>query len=280
MSGDLKKEILGVALAGVFLFLFVSLLSYHPFDPSFNTVTEGAAKNLCGKVGSYISDVFMQIFGMMSYLLGGGWRLTDASLFRTQPRKAGASLASLPTSQRGLLVLAAAALLHDLPEHRVIHVAAAVVAHGGADVLGNRVEPGENRPDLALLEGRPGDRLEVIVKVRLVVLVVVDPHRLLVDPRFQGLVVVGQGGKYELCHFCSLLGWRRPGDWLRHGLRLEPHRGVGYQDPAIRFERGTQLMLVNPRGELDLLDIRFGIQLLLQHPDIRLTRILLQHNGE
>ena len=69
MSGDLKKEILGVGLAGVFIFLFVSLLSYHPFDPSFNTVTEGAARNLCGKVGSYISDVFVQIFGMMSYLL-------------------------------------------------------------------------------------------------------------------------------------------------------------------------------------------------------------------
>ena len=71
MSGDLKKEILGIGLAGVFLFLFVSLLSYHPFDPSFNTITEGAAKNLCGKVGSYISDLFVQIFGMMSYLLCG-----------------------------------------------------------------------------------------------------------------------------------------------------------------------------------------------------------------
>ena len=47
----------------------MSLLSYHSFDPSFNTVTEGAAKNLCGKAGSYISDIFIQIFGMMSYLL-------------------------------------------------------------------------------------------------------------------------------------------------------------------------------------------------------------------
>jgi DNA segregation ATPase FtsK/SpoIIIE, S-DNA-T family len=69
MSGDLKKEILGIGLAGVFIFLFVSLLSYHPFDPSLNTVTGGAAKNLCGRAGSYISDFFMQISGMMSYLL-------------------------------------------------------------------------------------------------------------------------------------------------------------------------------------------------------------------
>jgi S-DNA-T family DNA segregation ATPase FtsK/SpoIIIE len=69
MSGELKKEMLGIGLAGVFLFLLVSLLSYHPFDPSFNTVTAGAAKNLCGKVGSYISDLLIQLFGIMSYFL-------------------------------------------------------------------------------------------------------------------------------------------------------------------------------------------------------------------
>jgi DNA segregation ATPase FtsK/SpoIIIE, S-DNA-T family len=69
MSGELKKEMLGIGLVGVFIFLFVSLLTYHPFDPSFNTVTAGATKNLCGKVGSYISDLLIQLFGMMSFLL-------------------------------------------------------------------------------------------------------------------------------------------------------------------------------------------------------------------
>ncbi len=69
MSGDLKKEILGIGLLGIFIFLLVSLLSYNPFDPSLNTVAEGAAKNLCGKVGSYISDLLIQVFGMMSYFL-------------------------------------------------------------------------------------------------------------------------------------------------------------------------------------------------------------------
>ncbi|MCX5803204.1 MAG: DNA translocase FtsK 4TM domain-containing protein [Proteobacteria bacterium] len=69
MSGELKKEILGIGLLGLFIFLLVSLLSYHPFDPSFNTLAGGTVKNLCGKVGSYISDLLIQIFGMMSYLL-------------------------------------------------------------------------------------------------------------------------------------------------------------------------------------------------------------------
>jgi S-DNA-T family DNA segregation ATPase FtsK/SpoIIIE len=69
MSGDLKKEIVGVGLIGLFVFFLVSLITYHPFDPSLNTVTEGVARNLCGKVGSYIADILIQLFGLTSYLL-------------------------------------------------------------------------------------------------------------------------------------------------------------------------------------------------------------------
>ncbi len=69
MSGELKKEILGIALIGVFIFLFVSLVTYHPLDPSFHTATDGTVHNLCGKAGSYLSDLFIQLFGLMSYLL-------------------------------------------------------------------------------------------------------------------------------------------------------------------------------------------------------------------
>lgn len=69
MTPELKKEMLGVGLLGIFLFLLVSLISYHPFDPSLNTLATGAAKNWCGKVGSYISDILIQIFGMMSFML-------------------------------------------------------------------------------------------------------------------------------------------------------------------------------------------------------------------
>jgi len=69
MSPELKKEMLGIGLLGLFLFLLVSLISYHPFDPSLNTLASGAAKNWCGKVGSYISDILIQLFGMISFML-------------------------------------------------------------------------------------------------------------------------------------------------------------------------------------------------------------------
>ncbi|HAR97000.1 MAG TPA: cell division protein FtsK [Deltaproteobacteria bacterium] len=67
MSNDLKKEMIGIGLLGLFAFLFVSLISYRPFDPSFNTLASGPAGNLCGKAGSYTADLLMQIFGLMSY---------------------------------------------------------------------------------------------------------------------------------------------------------------------------------------------------------------------
>ncbi len=69
MSGELKKEIIGVGLFGVFLFFLVSLLSYYPLDPSLNTLATGSPKNLCGKTGSYIADLMIQLFGMVSYLI-------------------------------------------------------------------------------------------------------------------------------------------------------------------------------------------------------------------
>ncbi len=56
-------------MLGLFLFVMASLVSYHPFDPSINTVASGPVKNLCGKAGSYTSDALMQLFGLMSYLL-------------------------------------------------------------------------------------------------------------------------------------------------------------------------------------------------------------------
>ena len=67
MSDDLKKEMIGIGLFGVFLFMLVSLATYHPFDPSLNAVSSGPVQNLCGRAGSYTSDLLIQIFGMMSY---------------------------------------------------------------------------------------------------------------------------------------------------------------------------------------------------------------------
>jgi S-DNA-T family DNA segregation ATPase FtsK/SpoIIIE len=61
MSRELKKEILGIGLLGVFLFLLVSLVSYYPLEPP--------SRNLCGKAGFHLADILVLVFGMMSYFL-------------------------------------------------------------------------------------------------------------------------------------------------------------------------------------------------------------------
>ncbi len=67
------------------LFIFLSLASYHPLDPSWDTVT-GAAKpaNLTGRLGAFIADLFLQAFGLAAYaipvlILMLGWKWIRSS---------------------------------------------------------------------------------------------------------------------------------------------------------------------------------------------------------
>ena len=82
---------------------------------------------------------------------------------------------------------------HDMPEHRVVRVAAAVVPYGGPYILGDGVYVGEE-----LFKGA-GVRLGVFFEggvevgyVGVVVLLMVEVHRLFVYGGFQGVVAVGQ----------------------------------------------------------------------------------------
>ena len=89
--------------------------------------------------------------------------------------------------------VAATAGRHDLPEQRVVGVAAAVVADRGADILRQAIQLLDELLDRGPVEIRALDGLVDVVDVGLVMLVVVDPHGLLVDRRRERVVVVGQG---------------------------------------------------------------------------------------
>ncbi len=100
MSDELRKEIIGIGLAGLFLFIFVSLLSYYPFDPSLNSVAAGGAvKNFCGRAGSYTSDFLIQLFGIMSYALCGFILVFAVILLRKK------TVARLPILAAGFILL-------------------------------------------------------------------------------------------------------------------------------------------------------------------------------
>ena len=70
--GPTRHPRLNEAVAVVYLiaglFVFISLASYHPFDPSFNTAS-GVIKpvNLTGRAGAFLSDFFLQTLGLAAY---------------------------------------------------------------------------------------------------------------------------------------------------------------------------------------------------------------------
>jgi len=62
-------EIFGFLILSAGIFLFTSLISYSPEDPNFIFPENMEIKNLLGFKGSYISDIFFQSIGLISYLV-------------------------------------------------------------------------------------------------------------------------------------------------------------------------------------------------------------------
>jgi len=60
----------GFLLIALTFFLFLSLVSYHPLDPSLNVSSpEKVYQNIIGQAGAWISDFLFQIFGLAALLL-------------------------------------------------------------------------------------------------------------------------------------------------------------------------------------------------------------------
>ena len=62
-------EIFGILVCISGILLFVALITYSPEDPNFVFPKNTVIKNLLGFQGSFISDLFFQSVGMISYLI-------------------------------------------------------------------------------------------------------------------------------------------------------------------------------------------------------------------
>jgi len=62
------NEIVGFLLLSLGLVMLLSLVSYHTQDPSFDTAAASRPLNLVGYPGSYLSDIFFQMFGATAFL--------------------------------------------------------------------------------------------------------------------------------------------------------------------------------------------------------------------
>ena len=67
------------------LFLFIALISYNNMDPSFSTVkSSDVVLNSGGIVGSYISDIFIQMFGAASFVLAAIITKIGLNIFKSK----------------------------------------------------------------------------------------------------------------------------------------------------------------------------------------------------
>ena len=61
-------EIFGILILISGILLLISLISYSPEDPNFIFPENTDIKNILGFRGSYVSDLFFQSIGLISYL--------------------------------------------------------------------------------------------------------------------------------------------------------------------------------------------------------------------
>ena len=75
------SEIFGVIVSILGLLLFISLISYSPEDPNFIFPEDIEIKNWLGFRGSYISDLFFQSIGLISFLFSFTLIFTGMNMF-------------------------------------------------------------------------------------------------------------------------------------------------------------------------------------------------------
>ncbi len=81
---DRLIEIVGVSISIIGILLFIALISYSPSDPNFIFTENTKIQNILGFQGSYISDLFYQSIGLISYLISITYLITGINIFRTK----------------------------------------------------------------------------------------------------------------------------------------------------------------------------------------------------
>ncbi len=77
-------EIIGMTISLIGILLLSALISYSPSDPNFIFPDNTEINNILGFRGSYISDLFFQSIGVISYLLSITFIVTGINIFRTK----------------------------------------------------------------------------------------------------------------------------------------------------------------------------------------------------
>ena len=77
-------EIFGIVISLSGLALLAALVSFSPDDPNFIFPENTQIKNLLGFQGSFISDLFFQSIGLVSYLVSFTFLITGINIFTSK----------------------------------------------------------------------------------------------------------------------------------------------------------------------------------------------------
>ena len=75
-------EIIGIIIFCLGIMLLIALISYSPTDPNFIFPKNTDIQNILGFQGSYISDLFIQSFGLIAYLVPITYIFTGLNIFK------------------------------------------------------------------------------------------------------------------------------------------------------------------------------------------------------
>ena len=77
-------EIIGICVAIIGVLLLIALISYSANDPNFIFPENTKIKNILGFQGSYVSDLFFQSIGIISYLISFTFLITGINIFKSK----------------------------------------------------------------------------------------------------------------------------------------------------------------------------------------------------
>jgi DNA segregation ATPase FtsK/SpoIIIE, S-DNA-T family len=83
-SKDLVSEISSILIFGIAIFTLIAILTYHPSDPSLFSHTAALPANACGRVGAYLSSLFLQTLGIGAFLVPAALFFLSAAVFHRE----------------------------------------------------------------------------------------------------------------------------------------------------------------------------------------------------
>ncbi|HXG53587.1 MAG TPA: DNA translocase FtsK 4TM domain-containing protein [candidate division Zixibacteria bacterium] len=120
----LNREIWAVMIGAGALLITISLVTYHPGDPSLNTSASAfETRNRVGFIGAYLADLLLQGFGFASYLLPVFLCVLAVEVFRSGVR----GIPPVKAAGLGMFLLSVAVLLDIFRESEIAREAGGIV---------------------------------------------------------------------------------------------------------------------------------------------------------